>query len=290
MIREIEAKTILIPVKDPNAWFGVRYTMNIYRGCEHQCIYCDSRSACYGIEDFRDVLVKANALQLLEAEMMRKRKKGTIGTGSMSDPYTPAERRYNLTGRALEVIARHGFPVHITTKSDLVVRDLATLREVNRTWVSVSFTVTTADDELARKLEPGAPPPSARLAAMRTLAQAGIYTGVTMMPILPFIEDNVENIRAIMERAREAGARYVIPWLGMSLRDRQRDHYYRELDQLFPGLRRKYEARFGERYSCAACRATELADLVHELGTRFGLTTRMADLARWAPPNQPALL
>jgi DNA repair photolyase len=153
VIREIEARTILGYVKHPNAWFGVRYNVNLYRGCEHQSIYCDSRSACYGIEDFSDVLVKANAVTPLEAEIRRKRQKGTIGTGSMSDPYTWAKRRYNLTGRALEVIARHGYPAHLTTKSDLVLRDLETLREINRTWASVSFTVTTADDDLALLLD-----------------------------------------------------------------------------------------------------------------------------------------
>ena len=247
-------------------------------------------SACYGIEDFRDVLVKVNAVALLEAEIQRKRQKGTIGTGSMSDPYTWAERQYNLTGRALEVIARHGFPVHLTTKSDLVLKDLEALREINRTWASVSFTVTTADDELAGKLEPGAPRPSARFEAMRVLSEAGIYTGTTMMPILPFIEDNEGNVRAIVERTREAGGRYVLPWLGMTLRDRQRDHYYRELDRLFPGLRARYEARFGERYSCAACNATELGALVQELGERYGLATRMEELERWTPPRQMGLL
>ena len=180
MIREIKAKTLLASVKQPDPWFGLRYNMNIYRGCQHQCIYCDSRSECYGIEDFRDVLVKTNALELLARELAGKRSKGRIGTGSMSDPYGPVEARYDLTGRALGIIAQHDFAVHILTKSDLVRKDLPTLREMGRARASVSFTITTADDELALKLEPGAPPPSRRFAAMRELAAAGGPEGLVV--------------------------------------------------------------------------------------------------------------
>lgn len=168
--------------------------MNLYRGCQHQCIYCDSRSECYQIENFdTEVLVKANAIELLEKELARKRVKGTIGTGSMNDPYMPLEGDVNLTGRALKVIARFGFPVHIMTKSGLVLRDLDTLCEINTRFAAVSFTITAADDELAKKLEPGAPLVSARFEAMKTLSDHGIHTGITMMPILPFIEDDEDK-------------------------------------------------------------------------------------------------
>ena len=159
MIREIQAKTLLAYVKQPDDWFGLKYNMNLYRGCQHRCIYCDSRSECYQIEHFdRDVLVKVNAIELLRKALAGKRIKGTIGTGSMNDPYMPVERYFNLTGQALEVIAEFRFPVHIITKSDLVLRDLDTLRTINTaTLAMVSFTITTADDALARKLEPAAP-------------------------------------------------------------------------------------------------------------------------------------
>lgn len=160
MIREIQAKRLLAHRKEPDDWFGIQYNFNIYRGCEHQCIYCDSRSECYGIEDFRDVLVKVNAIELLRDELPRKRQVGVIGTGSMSDPYTPAERRYGLTGQALRVIAEHRFPLHLITKSDLILKDLEPLTQIARdTRATVSFTLTTVDDDLARILEPGAPPP-----------------------------------------------------------------------------------------------------------------------------------
>ena len=275
MVEEISAKVLLSRVKQPDPWFGLRYSMNLYRGCQHQCIYCDSRSQCYRIEDFSDVVVKANAIGLLRHELARKRKKGTIGTGSMHDPYMPLEAELGLTGRALEVIARYRFPVHVTTKSDLVLRDLHTLIRINDVYAAVSFTVTTADDELGRKLEPGAPPVSARFSAMKVLAAHGILTGVTMMPLLPFIEDSEENVTAIVTRAHESGAAYIIPSFGMTLRDRQRSYYYDRLDQLFPGLRRKYEERFAGRYHCAANQADQLRAAFTNLCDRLEIATRI---------------
>jgi len=289
VIREIEAKTLLAHIRHPDPWFGIKYNMNLYRGCEHQCIYCDSRSECYQIEDFRDILVKVNALELLERELPRKRVKGMVGTGSMNDPYTPAEARLNMTGRALQIIARHGFPVHIVTKSDMVVRDLETLCAINeRTRAVVSFSVTTADDALSRIVEPGAPPSSARLAALRVLAEHGIYAGVAMMPILPFIEDTEENVAAIVEAAHAAGARYILPGFGMTLRDRQRAWYYDQLDRHFPGLRERYERTFGERYSVPCRNVPRLERLFQDLCQRYGMHTRAEfDLNE---PQQMALL
>src|SRR5512143_3238067 len=134
MIHEVTAKTLLSSAKRPDPWFGIKYTMNLYRGCQHQCIYCDSRSECYQIENFADVLVKVNAIELLQKELPRKRVKGTIGTGSMSDPYLPLEATRHLTGRALEVIAQQHFPIHVLTKSDLVLRDLETLRRIAQVY------------------------------------------------------------------------------------------------------------------------------------------------------------
>ena len=279
MIKEITAKTILNTVKQPDDWFGLKYNMNLYRGCQHQCIYCDSRSECYQIENFSDVLVKVNAIDLLRDELSRKRVKGTIGTGSMNDPYMPLETKLNLTGQALQLIAEYRFPVHIITKSDLVLKDLDALREINRVYAAVSFTITTADDELGKKLEPGAPCVSDRLAAMKTLAENGVLTGVTLMPVLPFIEDNIENIYQIVTRANKAGASYIIPSFGMSLRDRQRDYYYAKLDKLFPGLRGAYEKRFGFQYHVPANNASELEKEFLELCERCRIATRIPQFA-----------
>jgi DNA repair photolyase len=254
MIKEIQAKTMLARVKGEDAWFGLYYNMNLYRGCQHQCIYCDSRSECYQIENFNtEVLVKVNAAELLRKELASKRVIGTIGTGSMNDPYMPLEQDLRLTRRALEVIAKAGFPVHTITKSDLVLRDLDLFADIQqKTYAAVTFTVTTADDDLSRRLEPGAPVSSRRLAALRTLSRRGILSGITMMPILPFIEDGEENIRQIVTLAAENGAKYILPSFGMTLRDRQREYYYAKLDILFPGMRQRYERAFGKRYSASA--------------------------------------
>jgi DNA repair photolyase len=276
LIIEIQAKTLLGRVKQPDDYFGLRYNINLYRGCQHQCIYCDSRSECYQIENFnRDVLVKVNAAALLRKELAHKRIQGTIGTGSMNDPYMPLEAERRLTRQALEVIAAARFPVHVITKSDLVLRDLDVLKEIGRVYAAVSFTVTAADDALSRKLEPGAPPTSRRLAAIQTLSENGILTGVTMMPLLPFIEDSEENLTRIVELAHANGAKYILPAFGVTLRDRQRAYYYEKLDRHFPGVREKYEKAFGERYFAAAREPGKLERRFHELCQKYGLGVRM---------------
>ncbi|MBI5030788.1 MAG: radical SAM protein [Chloroflexi bacterium] len=276
MIREITAKTLLSSSKKPDPWFGIKYTMNLYRGCQHQCIYCDSRSTCYRIEDFtNDVLVKVNAIDLLRAELPRKRVIGTVGTGSMDDPYMTLEATWNLTGQALRVIAEHHFPIHIITKSALVLRDLDIVKKISQVYAAVSFTITTADDDLGKKIEPGASLVSKRFQAIEKLATNDILTGVTMMPILPFIEDTEENIRAIVTRAHESGAKYILPAFGMTMREGQREYFYAQLDRLFPGIRATYERRFGDRYECAVNNAKHLARVFSELCDQLGIATHM---------------
>jgi DNA repair photolyase len=275
MITEIHAKTILNHVKQPETYFGLKYNLNLYRGCQHQCIYCDSRSECYQIENFADIQVKVNAIELLADVLPRKRVRGTIGFGSMNDCYMPIERKYQLCRRALEVIVQHQFPVHIITKSDLVLRDLDLLKEINQTYAAVSFTITAADDELAKKVEPGAPPSSARFAAMRALAEAGIHTGITMMPILPFIEDTEENITQLVGLAHENGATYILPWFGMSLRAGSRDWYYNQLDKRFPGVKQKYVRLFGWRYECNSPNWRKLDEVFQKLVYKYTIPTKM---------------
>ncbi len=276
MIKDIQAKTLLARVKGPDEWFGLYYNFNLYRGCGHHCIYCDSRSECYQIEDFDgEILVKANAVELLRKELGSKRVVGTIGTGSMNDPYMPLEVVKQLTRRALEVIAESGFPIHIITKSDLVLRDLDLLKQVAQTYAAVSFTVTTADDDLAKVLEPGAPVSSRRFSAMRKLSENGILTGLTLMPVLPFIEDTEANIRRIIELAHEHGAGYIIPAFSVTLRDRQRAYFYSKLDKHFPGLRIRYERAFGERYSAHSPNSARLEKLFRELCAQYGIAAKM---------------
>jgi DNA repair photolyase len=290
MIKEIEARTLLATIKETDPWFGLKYNLNLYRGCQHQCIYCDSRSECYRIENFSDILVKANAIDLLRKELPRKRVRGTIGFGSMNDPYMPIEAERQLTRQALEIVAACQFPVHIITKSDLVLRDLDLLKQISRTYAAISLTITTADDDLAKKIEPGAPSPSRRFHAMRQLADAGILTGVTLMPVLPFIEDNEENIQSILTQAAASGAGYILASFGVTLRDRQRDWYYRHLDRFFSGLRQRYEQTYGERYGCSSPNARSLENLVSQFCSKSGIPRRMPV---YTPPppavSQPGL-
>jgi len=271
MIKEIKAKTLLSSRAKPDAWFGCKYSMNLYRGCEHQCIYCDSRSECYGIDNFRDVLIKVNAIELLEKELSCKRLKGTICFGAMSDTYTFAERKYQLTRKALEVIARYKFPIHIVTKSDMVLRDKDIIKKISTEYAAISFTLTTVDEALAQKVEPSAPRPSQRLKAMKQLSREGIYTGVAMMPILPFLQDSRENITSIVRQAKLHGAQYIIPAMGMTLRDRQRSFYYKGLDVHFPGLCAKYRKMFGEQYSCNPPHYKQLVEHLKKLCGRYSL-------------------
>lgn len=290
-ITPIRAKAILARTADPNGWFSARYNMNLYRGCEHRCIYCDSRSDCYQIGDFdHELLVKVNAIELLEKELPRKRIKGTISTGAMTDPYTPAENEYRLTRQALELIDRFGFGVHVTTKSDLITRDLDVLSRISRVRASVSFTLTTTDDDLARKVEPGAPSPSRRLEAMARLTEAGIRVGVDMMPILPFIEDTEENILPIVRRAAEVGAKYIFPAFGTTMRSGSREYFYDRLDALFPGLRARYELTFRDRYECPSPYRGRLKQVFTDECRRLGLMHDMAQINALFVSNEPKQL
>lgn len=290
MIREVNAKSILGRCKRPSDWFGVKYIFNIYRGCEHQCIYCDSRSECYKIENFSDLIVKSNSIELLNKQLASKRKKGLIGTGSMGDPYTISEKKYKLTRKALELIADFNYPVHITTKSNLILRDIDMLEEINKIYTSVSMTITTTDWELAKKVEPYAPPPMDRLKALGVLSEIGICTSITLMPVLPFIEDNKENIIDIVNKASFYGVKHIVPSLGMSLRDRQRAYYYNKLDELFPGIREKYEKRFKDMYKCSANNSKKLWSILNETCDKYNISLKMPTYEEKVTSTQLSLL
>lgn len=285
----IEAKSILSKLRQADSLFGITYNMNLYRGCQHGCIYCDTRSDCYGIGDISKISVKRNALELLERELRAKRnRKGTIGTGSMNDPYMPAEEKTGTVREALARIAAWRFPVHVITKGTLVTRDADILLDISSVYAAVSFTVTCADDAQARVLEPGAPPSSARLKAMETLAAKGIYTGVTMMPLLPLINDTVENVREILRRAKDSGASYVLPMFGMTLRAGSRDYFYRALEKQFPGMKERYVSAFGNRYECWSDNYKRLSGVFYEEIHRLGLSARM-EFYRGEPDTQMSL-
>ena len=273
----IPAKTILQRSKSTQ-WFGTDHTLNLYRGCCHGCIYCDSRSDCYGIEGFDRVRAKQDALRILRDELRRKVKPGFAAMGSMSDPYNPFEKTELLTRHALELLDAYGFGAAAATKSDLIVRDIDLFQSIqSHSPVVCKITVTTVDEELAAKVEPEAPSPARRLAAVKALSGAGVFTGVLLMPVLPFLEDSWEQVDGVLERAAEAGARFVYPAFGMTLRDRQREHYLRALEELFPGqgLTQRYRARYGSRYECPSPRAAELWERFHRRCGELGVLCEM---------------
>ena len=270
----IKAKMIVATVKQ-DGWFGFKYNMNLYRGCQHGCIYCDTRSSCYGIENFEEIQYKENALELLDKELRSKRIKGTIGTGSMHDPYMPIEKELELTRRALEIIKKHQFPVHVLTKSTLVLRDIDLLKEISKVYAAISITITTADDKLASVIEPQAPKSSERFAAIKTLSDQGLYVGILLMPMLPFINDTEDNIREIVNKAKEAGAKYIFPWMGVTLRDRQRAYYFNQLDKSFPGIRDIYIKNFGDSYFCPSANQKKLYELLQEECDKAGIKTKI---------------
>lgn len=275
-IIKIQAKTILSAVKNaPDPYFGSYYNMNLYRGCQHGCIYCDTRSSCYGIGDLSNIRIKENAMDLLKSELKKKKKKGTITFGSMNDPYMPIEKEIMLARKALKLIARFKFGVHIITKSDLVVRDIDLLKEISKVYTAVSFTITTIDDTLAEKIEPNAPASSKRFNAIKELSSNGIYAGITLMPTLPYLTDSVENIVSIVKKAKQCGVKYILFWPGMTLRDFCRDYYYKKLDENFPGLKQKYIQSYGNRYGCDSLNAKKLKQAFYAECKKRGIATKI---------------
>lgn len=248
--------------------------MNLYRGCQHGCIYCDSRSSCYQMDhDFTDVEVKENAIALLEDALRRRRKPCMLGMGAMTDPYIPLEETLGHTRQALECIYRHGFGVTLITKSDRVLRDLPLLEKINaQSKCVIQMTLTTWDEALCRKLEPGVCTTRARFAALLRLRDAGIPTVVWLCPILPFINDTAENINGLLDLCQAAGVKGVLCFgMGLTLRRGSREYFYRQLDRLFPGLTEVYRRRYGQRYSLKSPKNQELMRLFHRRCEKAGI-------------------
>lgn len=278
-MKSIKANTILSKHKYKNAWFNIDYTMNLYRGCCHGCIYCDSRSDCYQIADFDQVAVKENAISILEKELKAKRNKGIIGIGAMSDTYNLFEKNQHITRQALSLLARYGFGVSVVTKSDLIVRDIDVLKEIQKhAPIICKLTITTIDDELSKKIEPNVCCSSNRFDALEKLASEGIFSGVMLMPILPYITDNEQQIISLIRRARECGARFVYPAFGMTLRANQRDYYYEQLDLIFPNLKEKYIQQYGDAYNCQTENSKKLYRIFVSECQKTGLLFQMKDI------------
>ena len=251
--------------------------INIYRGCTHGCIYCDSRSVCYGMtHEFTDIEVKENAPQLLEAALRSKRKRCMIGTGAMCDPYLHAEKELRLTRQCLELIKRYDFGAAVQTKSDLVLRDIYLLEQINRsTKAVVQMTLTTCDEQLCRIIEPNVCGTHRRFEVLCEMKKAGIPTVVWMCPILPYINDTEENILGIVDYAARAGCFGILSFgIGMTLHDGDRQYYYAALDRHFPALKERYIREYGAAYEIPSPRAGELWELFVSACERAGLEYR----------------
>lgn len=260
----VNAKTILSPHNG----------MNLFRGCQHGCIYCDSRSLCYQINHpFEDIEVKQNAVALLEQALRNKRKKCMIGTGAMTDPYIPLERKLCMTRRALEVIDRYGFGIAIQTKSDGILRDMDLLTSINEhSKAVVQMTLTTMDESLCRIVEPNVCTTARRMEVLKAFQQAGIPTVVWLCPILPFLNDTPENIRGIVESCASAGVKGIIHFgMGLTLRDGNREYFYAQLDRHFPGLKDEYIRRYGNAYEIASPRSRELERIFRTECEKYGI-------------------
>ena len=273
----VDAKGILT---GSGGFFG----MNIYRGCTHGCIYCDSRSRCYRFtHPFEDIEIKQNAPELLEKALKAKRKKCMIGTGAMSDPYMHCEESLWLTRRCLEIILENGFGAAIQTKSDRILRDIDLLSDINRSAKCVvQMTLTTYDDDLCRILEPNVCNTKRRIEVLEEMRKNGIPTIVWLTPILPFINDTEDNITAILNECARVGVKGVIDFgMGLTLREGDREYYYSALDKHFPGMKERYIKRYGNAYELPSPNAKELMGLFRRICKNNGIMSTPDDCFRF---------
>ena len=277
----IKTKTILSKEKYGNDWFGIDYKMNLYRGCPHGCIYCDSRSNCYHIDNFDIPKGKEKCLEILENELSKKRHKGVVGIGSMSDTYNPMEIKYEITRNTLKLLSKYNFGVSIDTKSDLILRDLDILKEINsKDNVIIKFTITTPNDELSKIIEPNVCVSSKRFKAIKELSSNGIFTGIIMNPVLPFITDNENDIKKLVKLAYESKAKFIHTYMGMTLRENQRDYYYEKLDKYFPGLKDKYIKNYKDNYNCSVLNYKKLYKVFIDECNKYGILYKMSDIIK----------
>jgi len=248
--------------------------MNIYRGCQHGCIYCDARSRCYQLNHiFEDIEVKENALELLEAALKSKRHPCMIGTGSMSDPYMPLEGKLEMTRKALLLIEKYGFGATLLTKSDRVLRDLDVLQRINsKTKAVVQMSLTNCDETLERFLEPNVCSTRKRIQALKEFQTAGVPTVVWLCPVIPFLNDTEENILGLVQSCADTGVKGIIQFgMGLTLREGNREYFYAQLDRRYPGLKERYIRTYGNAYELPSPREGQLLALFHEACERYGI-------------------
>lgn len=260
--------------KEAKSILSAHNGMNLYRGCTHGCIYCDSRSLCYNMQhDFEDIEVKMNAPSLLEDALKRKRNKCMIGTGSMCDPYLPLEQEIGLTKTCFEIIERYGFGLSMITKSDLILRDLDLLKKINnQTKCVVQMTLTTYDEALCSILEPNVCTTKTRAEVLNVMRDSNIPTVVWLSPILPFINDTEENLRGLLEYCIQAKVYGIICFgFGVTLRDGDREYFYKKLDIHFPGLKEQYIKKYGNSYEVLSAHNNTLMRIFQQTCHQHGI-------------------
>jgi len=255
--------------------------MNLYRGCTHGCIYCDSRSVCYQMKhDFEDIEVKRDAPKILEGQLRRRRKPCMIGTGAMCDPYIHLEEELQVTRQCLELIEKYGFGLAIQTKSARILRDLDLLRAINeKTKCVAQMTLTTYDEDLCRIIEPDVSTTKERFEVLEIMRENGIPTVVWLSPILPFINDNEENLRGLLDYCVRAQVRGIVCFgFGTTLREGDREYFYAKLDEHFPGVKQKYIRAFGNAYECISPNNNQLWAVYEDTCKRHGILYRPEDV------------
>jgi DNA repair photolyase len=283
---------------DSNRSMPFTWTINPYRGCEFACRYCYARYTHEfmemrdGLEFERKIYVKQEAAGLLRHDLRRVKVGEAIAIGTATDPYQPAERRYEVTRGILEEFARHrGYEISIITKSNMMVRDIELLKEVAKTnRLSVHVTITTLDAELARLLEPRAPRPDLRMDAVRTLSQAGLRVGVSCSPVVPGITDAPKDLESVIQAAAEAGAEYVFA-NPLFLKPCSAAVFLPFLEQNFPHLAENYRQRYQDRAFLPAAYGKRLAELVTRLREKYGITRERRErfATKWAVPVEEQL-
>ena len=270
-MHEVYAKSIL----------SAKNGMNLYRGCSHGCIYCDSRSKCYGMtHEFEDIEVKINAPELLEQALRKKKSRCMIGTGAMCDPYLHIEEKLCLTRRCLTIIERYGFGLSVLTKSARILRDLALLKSINeKAKCVVQMTLTTFDESLCKIVEPNVSTTAERVEVLKTMRNEGIPTVVWLCPILPFLNDTEENLLGILNACADAGVRGILCFgMGMTLREGDREYYYDALDRHFPGLKEKYISLYGNSYVLDSPNSAKLMHIFRSFCRSNGIMYRQSEI------------
>lgn len=275
--------------KDAKSILSAQNGMNVYRGCTHGCIYCDSRSTCYQmLHDFEDIEIKRNAPELLEDALRRKRARCMIGTGAMCDPYLHLEKQTLLTRRCLTIIDKYGFGVSVLTKSDLILRDLDLLKSIHqKSKAVVQMTLTTFDEDLCRIIEPKVCTTKRRVEVLKIMQKESIPTVVWLCPILPFINDSEENLRGILAHCFDAGVKGILCFaMGTTMREGDREYFYAKLDAHFPGMKERYQRAFGNRYECGSPNAKNLMKIFRDECRAHGVMYKPNEVFAYLHANE----